>query len=209
VKQIRKRLTYANVMSTIAVFSLVGGASAFAAVELAKNSVGTKQIKKNAINSAKVKNGSLLAGDFKAGQLPKGATGPQGPKGDIGPAGPLLETLPSGKSEKGAYGFASTRFESGGLVYTPGIETSYPIPISFKPTIQIVKSGAASTPQCPGSRTQPSAAPGFLCLYEEREDVQLSVENLPAEGHFGFLVFFLANKGENYEDHGTWAVTAP
>jgi hypothetical protein len=52
---------------------------------LAKNSVGTKQLKKNAVTGAKVKNGSLLSADFKAGQLP---SGPQGQKGDPGPQGP-------------------------------------------------------------------------------------------------------------------------
>ena len=40
-KQIRKRLTYANVMSSLAVFLVLGGATAFAATQLAKNSVGT------------------------------------------------------------------------------------------------------------------------------------------------------------------------
>ena len=40
-KQIRKRLTYANVMSTIAVFFVVGGASALAATQLGKNTAGT------------------------------------------------------------------------------------------------------------------------------------------------------------------------
>lgn len=83
--QIRKRLTYANVMSSIAVFLLVGGGTAFAVTQLPKNSVGTKQLKNNAVTGAKVKNGSLLSADFKAGQIP---TGPQGPKGDPGPTGP-------------------------------------------------------------------------------------------------------------------------
>ena len=54
---------------------------------LAKNSVGTAQLKKNAVTGAKVRNGSLLAADFKAGQLPAGPQGPQGPKGDKGAAG--------------------------------------------------------------------------------------------------------------------------
>ena len=39
--QIRKRLTYANVMSSLAVFLVLGGATAFAA--LSKNSVGSKR----------------------------------------------------------------------------------------------------------------------------------------------------------------------
>jgi len=93
VKQIKKRLTYANVMSSIAVFLVLGGGAAFAAGQLGKNSVGSKQLKKNAVTTAKIKNGavtgakvkpgSLTASNFKAGQLP---AGPAGPKGDSGPS---------------------------------------------------------------------------------------------------------------------------
>jgi len=54
---------------------------------LAKNSVGTAQLKKNAVTGAKVKNGSLLAADFRAGQLPAGPQGPKGDKGDAGAPG--------------------------------------------------------------------------------------------------------------------------
>lgn len=96
--QIRKRLTYANVMSSIAVFLVLGGA-AFAAVKLPKNSVGTKQLKNNAVNSAKVKDGSLLGADFAAGQLPAGPQGPKGEKGEKGDKGEKGE-----KGEKGASG---------------------------------------------------------------------------------------------------------
>ncbi|HEV2790976.1 MAG TPA: hypothetical protein VGV69_06720 [Solirubrobacterales bacterium] len=77
-KHIKKRLTYANVMSSIAVFLVLGGATAIAA-GLAKNSVGTKQlkknavttakIKKNAVTGAKVKNGSLTGSDINLGTL--------------------------------------------------------------------------------------------------------------------------------------------
>lgn len=104
-KQIRKRLTYANVMSSIAVFMVLGGA-AFAATQLPKNSVGSKQLKKNAVTApkikkdavtgAKVKNGSLAAADFAAGQLPagpKGAKGEKGEKGERGAAGAVGPTF--------------------------------------------------------------------------------------------------------------------
>jgi hypothetical protein len=91
--RIRKRLTYANVMSSIAVFIVLGGA-AYAASQLPKNSVGTKQLKKNAVISSKVKNGSLEAADFKAGQLPAGPKGDKGEKGDPGtPATKLWAVL--------------------------------------------------------------------------------------------------------------------
>ena len=60
VQQIRKRLTYANVMSSIAVFLVLGGASAYAAKkigshELRGGAVTTAKIKRNAITRSKVK----------------------------------------------------------------------------------------------------------------------------------------------------------
>jgi hypothetical protein len=64
-KQLRKRLTYANVMSSIAVFFVLTGATAFAATQLAKNSVGSKQLKKNAVTTAKVKNNAVTTGKIK------------------------------------------------------------------------------------------------------------------------------------------------
>lgn len=80
------RPTYANVMSTIAVFLALGGIS-WAAVKLPRNSVGSKQIKKNAVRGSDVKNGALTALDFKAGQIPAGPAGPKGDKGDPGEPG--------------------------------------------------------------------------------------------------------------------------
>ena len=42
-KSVRKRLTYANVMSSLAVFLVLGGATAFAAGQLGKNTVGVRR----------------------------------------------------------------------------------------------------------------------------------------------------------------------
>jgi len=66
-KQIRKRLTYANVMSSIAIFLVIGGATAFAA--LGKNTVGSKQLKSNAVTTAKIKKESVTAKKVKKGTL--------------------------------------------------------------------------------------------------------------------------------------------
>ncbi|HNC06594.1 MAG TPA: hypothetical protein PLS38_09865, partial [Solirubrobacterales bacterium] len=51
---------FANVVALVALFIALGGVS-YAAIQIPKNSVGTKQLKKNAVNSAKVRNRSLLA----------------------------------------------------------------------------------------------------------------------------------------------------
>jgi hypothetical protein len=87
----RSKLTYANVVSTLCLFVLLGGSS-YAAVTLKANSVKGRNIASNAVTSPKVKDGSLLARDFKAEQLPVGAPGPkgdQGAKGDHGAQGDL------------------------------------------------------------------------------------------------------------------------
>jgi hypothetical protein len=76
----------ANVIAYLALFIAMSGTS-YAVTQLPVNSVGAKQLKSNAVTEAKVKDGSLLGKDFKAGQLPAGATGPPGSAGAAGPAG--------------------------------------------------------------------------------------------------------------------------
>jgi hypothetical protein len=80
--RLRGKLTYANVMATIAVFIALGGAS-YAATQLPKNSVGTKQLKKGAVTPAKF---SPAARSKLVGRA--GPAGPAGPKGETGPRGP-------------------------------------------------------------------------------------------------------------------------
>jgi hypothetical protein len=69
VHQIRKRLTYANVMSSIAVFLVLGGATAFAASHLGKNSVGTKQLKANAVTTDKIKKNAVTTKKLADGAI--------------------------------------------------------------------------------------------------------------------------------------------
>jgi hypothetical protein len=94
-KLLRGKLTYADVISTLCLVLVLGGGTAYAATQLSKGSVGTKQLKNGAVTGVKVKKGSLLAKNFKAGQLPagpRGAEGPIGPRGDTGPPGPAGAT---------------------------------------------------------------------------------------------------------------------
>lgn len=86
------------VASTALVVALAG--SGYAAVTLAKDSVGAREIRANAVRAAeiapnavgtaKVRNGSLKAEDFAPGQLRAGATGAQGPQGERGPSDALV-----------------------------------------------------------------------------------------------------------------------
>jgi hypothetical protein len=53
----RPKLTFANVISCLALFIALGGLAV--AAGLPKNSVGTKQLKKNAVTAAKIKDGAV------------------------------------------------------------------------------------------------------------------------------------------------------
>jgi hypothetical protein len=54
----RLKLTYAGVISTLALFIALGGAG-YAATQLPKNSVGSRQLRANAVTGAKIKNAAV------------------------------------------------------------------------------------------------------------------------------------------------------
>ncbi|HVO54770.1 MAG TPA: hypothetical protein VMT37_10185 [Solirubrobacterales bacterium] len=80
-------MSFANVVSVIALFVALGG-NAYAATQLAKNSVGTKQLKNGAVTKAKIAKSAQTALE--------GAKGPQGPPGPPGPGVKLGEAISSG-----------------------------------------------------------------------------------------------------------------
>src|SRR5262249_27535237 len=80
----RPKFTYANVVSTICLFILLGG-GAYAGGKLSKNSAGTKQ----------TRNGGVGLKDIsKAAQ--KALKGQKGDTGAQGPAGPTFGAVQSG-----------------------------------------------------------------------------------------------------------------
>ena len=80
--KLRNRLTFANVVSVLALFVALGGSSYAAIKVTGKNvkdsSLTGKDIKNSSLTSSDVKNRSLLSKDFKTGQLPAGPRGPGG-----------------------------------------------------------------------------------------------------------------------------------
>jgi hypothetical protein len=74
-KQIRRHLTYSNVMSSLAVFLILGGATAFAAIkkvganEIKANSIKTGKIVKEAVTSGKLKNGAVTESKIADGAV--------------------------------------------------------------------------------------------------------------------------------------------
>jgi hypothetical protein len=79
-REIRSRLTYANVMATVAVFLALGG-GAYAAIHLKKNSVRSKQIKDGQVKTQDLADGAVatqnIANDaVTPTELAPGAVGP-------------------------------------------------------------------------------------------------------------------------------------
>jgi hypothetical protein len=97
-KRLRSKLTYANVVASIALFIALAGGTAFAASQLGKESVGARQLKKEAVTPAKLSQASkaTLTGAT-------GATGPQGPQGLKGDKGEKGE-----KGDRGEKGEAAS-----------------------------------------------------------------------------------------------------
>lgn len=93
-RNLRSRLTYANVISTLCLFIVLGG-GAYAATQLPKNSVGTKQLKSNAVTGQKIKKATIDASKLTPAAMASltsvpgapGAAGPQGSQGAQGPQG--------------------------------------------------------------------------------------------------------------------------
>lgn len=62
--RITSRLSFANVVSVLALFVALGG-TAWAATALPPNSVGTKQLKNQAVTTAKIHRGAITTPDLK------------------------------------------------------------------------------------------------------------------------------------------------
>lgn len=77
---VRKRLTYSNVIASLALFIALGGA-AVAATKLPRNSVGPKQIKRGAVTAAKIRKKAVTSAKLATGAVTIGKLGPN----SIGP----------------------------------------------------------------------------------------------------------------------------
>jgi hypothetical protein len=94
-KNLRSRLTYANVVATLALILALGGGTVYAAIKLGKNDVKSKNIAKGAVKTAdlaknsvktpKIKDGTIKADDLAAGLIQADVTGKStgGPQGGI------------------------------------------------------------------------------------------------------------------------------
>jgi Collagen triple helix repeat (20 copies) len=142
-------------------------------------------------------------------QGPQGIQGIQGVQGIQGPPGPMVDTLPAGKSLKGAWSLSGTNtIESRAI--------SFNIPLASAPIRHFIQAGAATPAGCTGNVSNPGADPGHLCIFV---GYRSNVTNLtggwsPENGshvgnRFGLVLFASGTAAGFWEMAGTWAVTAP
>jgi hypothetical protein len=126
-RRLAAHLSYANVVSTLAVFIVLGG-GAYAATTLPARSVGKQQLRKGAVTRAKLAPRSVSTHKLAFGAVgsrrlsrklrdrlnraagPAGPVGPTGATGPAGPAGPVGPTGATGPAGPGAarIAFAAT-----------------------------------------------------------------------------------------------------
>lgn len=72
--KLRQKLTYSNVIASVALFAALGGVAV--AAGLPKNSVGPNQLKKGAVTAAKIRKGAVTAGKLGPKSVVAGKLGP-------------------------------------------------------------------------------------------------------------------------------------
>lgn len=210
----------ALVMSFIALFAALGGG----AVAYASGLIPGSQIKNHSIPAKKLTRSAVKALRGQPG--PAGQTGPAGPAGTRGPAGPpgpVTTTLPSGDTLRGEFKIDASASSSASVAGTVISFGGYSL--SSAPTPEAVGLAGSPTADCPGTATQPEAAPGKLCFYlTVRANVDttgvyslgpgMTSEDAPTgtdgkADRFGTQLYARATGSGRMEIDGTWAVTAP
>lgn len=228
-KRIRTKLSYANVMATIAVFMVLTGIG-FAVAALPKKSVGKRQLKNGAVTSKKIRKDAVIASKIKTGavgrsEIASGAintgkiSNQSVTRAKIADSAiPLLGTLRTGQTLRGT-------FNIGGGPGGGGVEThqgySFQFPFNSAPTsgatnvIDLIANPTGTTANCSGvsggNQQTPNAAAGQLCIYiTGKSNLGATPVELENNSRLGFGL--VANSGVGAGEYlatGFWAATAP
>jgi hypothetical protein len=227
-KRIRSKLSYANVMATVAVFLVLTGVTM--AVALPRNSVGpraikngavkTKKIAKNAVTAAKIKSNAVGRSEIASGAVGTSEISNMAvTRNKIADSAiPLLGTLRTGQTLRGSFNVGSA---PGGVGNESHQGYSFQFPLNNAASapqanvLDQVATPGANTANCPGvsggNQQTPNAAAGQLCVYITGK-TNLGATPVEFENNSRLGFGLVANSGAaatEYVATGFWAVTAP
>lgn len=228
--RLRSKLTYANVIATIALFMVVTGIG-LAVAALPKKSVGKRQLKngavsgkkirKNAVTAPKIKTGSVGRSEIASGAVSTSEISNQSvTRSKIADSAiPLLGTLRTGQTLRGEFDLGSAPGATGNESHAG---YGFQFPLSNTPTappanvLDLVANPGASTASCTGvsggNVQTPNAAAGQLCVYITGKTNLAAATPVELENTSRLGFGLVANSGAaltEYVATGFWAVTAP
>jgi hypothetical protein len=198
----RRRTSYANVVSTLALVLAIGGGTAWAAHHYLI--VSTSQIKPSVLKKLHGANGH---NGHNGTNGSAGATGATGVTGATGANLTSQTPLPSGQSESGFYaaagGTSTTGFIGTGITY------SQPLTAAISDSNIIWNKAGTTSIHCPAYG---KADRGFLCLYDSEEN-GIGVGIFYSNDGFstpsaGAILYWTLTATNNYIS-GEYTVTAP
>jgi hypothetical protein len=186
--RVRARLTYANTMSTLAVFIALGG-GAYAATSLPRNSVGPAQLRSNAVGSSEIRAGAVGSSEIHdrsvaVRDISVGARAAlRGVPGPAGPAGPAAATYRAAVNTGGGTpaGNAKSVTHTGGNDYTVQFDRDVSACV-YSATLAAVANGP-TIEQPPAGRITVASAGGASVLVRT-----FAADGAPAEAPFHLLV---------------------
>jgi hypothetical protein len=189
-----RRPSPALVVASLALLVALSGVGYAAVVPRA--SVGTLQLKRNAVTSPKIKDFTIKKADIQAGVLPPRLLS-------------RTASIPSGLTIRGAY-LVRMNTETTGSGYSFGVQ------LASAPVVHYVNTGNTPPAECPGTKTNPQALPGHLCLYESNLSTGVTSKCVldtttnvcGTANRWGFGLTGTATINGAYF-WGTWAVTSP
>ena len=204
-----------NTIALLALFLALGGTSFAAATLINGSQIKPHTIAKNRLTNKAIKQlrgnrGPRGLQGVQGARGPTGAQGIQGIQGIQGPPGPFPATLPAGATIKGAFAM-SIEASGAGQAMSDNISWSYPL--SAVPTVHVINSGSPVPAGCSGTRTNPGANSGHLCIFVSGQFNDTGVftlnpdTQLAGAGLTGAWVFANSTAAGLEETSGTWAVT--
>jgi hypothetical protein len=231
-KRIRSKLTYANVMATVAVFMVLTGIGFAVAKSLPKKSVGKKQLRNAAVTSKKIAKNAVTAPKIKAGavgrsEVANGAVGTSEianmavTRSKIADSAiPLIGTLRTGQTLRGSFNIGGGA--GGGAAQTIRSGETFQFPLNNAPSgpaANVIDASVATpafTSNCNGlsggNQQTPNAAAGQLCVYITFKSANFTSLALDSGAltRLGFgLTADFSSGALTSQVRGQWAVTAP